>query len=74
VGGRLFSPKGLDLENLKVRLVERDQAVMLQPDGRFAIGGLADGAYTLEIRTGRTGEAPRRFTLTVPGNDILLEV
>ena len=74
IGGRLSSAQGLDLGILNLRIVERDQTVVLQPDGRFAIGGLAEGSYTLEITTGYQREVVRRFTLTVPGNDILLEV
>ena len=40
--------------------------------GRFAIGHLRSGEYTLEIVVG--GEEPRRFKVAVPAPDYVLEI
>jgi hypothetical protein len=72
IGGTLRSKQPLDLEGVCLTLVERGLEVPLQPEGRFAIGHLEAGEYTLEISG--TGEPPRRYSITVPAADYDLEV
>jgi hypothetical protein len=52
--------------------VEKGEKVVLQPDGQFVIGRLKAGAYTLEIAVGIN--APRRYSITVPAADCVLDV
>jgi hypothetical protein len=70
VGGTLHSDKPLD--NLRLLLVERNQEVPLLAEGRFVIGSLRAGDYTLEIAG--EGRAPVRRKITVPSPDYDLEV
>jgi hypothetical protein len=72
IGGRLTSKKPLDVEKTLLLLVERGEKVVLQPDGQFVIGRLKAGAYTLEVVIGSS--APRRYPITVPAADCVLEV
>jgi hypothetical protein len=72
IGGRLTSKKPLDVEKISVMLLERGEKVVLQPDGRFAIGRMRAGAYTLEIAVG--SDPARRYSITVPAADYVLEV
>jgi len=72
VGGTLHSKQPLDVEKVHLTLVEQGLAVALQPDGRFAVGRLRAGEYTLEV--GVEGQAPRRHTIAVPAPDYDLEV
>jgi hypothetical protein len=72
IGGRLASKKPLDLEKTTLILVERGEKVGLQPDGQFTIGRLRAGAYTLEVAIG--SDLPRRFPITVPAEDCVLDV
>jgi hypothetical protein len=65
VGGLVRTKQPLD--QLSLTLVERGQAVPLPADGRFVIGNLVAGQYTLEITA--PGRQARRYTLTVPGPD-----
>ena len=61
------------LENLRLTLVERGVEVPLQPEGRFTIGNLEAGDYTLELSIeGR--KKPRRHKITVPAPDYDLEI
>lgn len=70
VGGRLRSSKPFDQAH--IILVEQGLEVPLQPEGRFAIGNLRAGDYTLEIAV--EGRKPRRHKITVPSADYDLEV
>ncbi len=72
IGGTLRSESPLDPEGVSLLLVERGLEVPLQPDGRFAIGRLEAGEYTLEISV--AGRPPRRYPVTVPAADYDLEV
>ena len=65
IGGTVRSKK--DLANLSLRLVENGQTVTLQSEGRFAIGNLKPGDYTLEITA--EGLDPTRHKITVPAPD-----
>lgn len=53
--------------DLKLRLVEKAWPVTLQPDGRFTIGNLKPGEYTLEILA--PGQKPQYQKLMVPSPD-----
>lgn len=70
IGGTVHSKK--PLENVRLTLVERGLDVPLQPKGRFAIGRLEAGDYTLEVSV--DGDQPRRYKITVPSPDYDLEV
>jgi hypothetical protein len=70
IGGTVHTDR--PLEDLRLTLVERDQGVSLQPDGRFVIGRLREGDYTLEVAV--KGRKPRRHKITVPAPDYELEV
>jgi len=72
VGGTLHSKQPLDFEKVQLILVEHGLAVALQPDGRFAVGRMRAGEYTLEIMV--EGQAPHRYTIAVPAPDYDLEV
>lgn len=70
IGGNVRSDQ--PLENVRLTLVERDMEVQLRPDGRFVIGPLVAGKYTLQVLV--DGDRPRRFKITVPAADYELEV
>jgi hypothetical protein len=70
IGGRLHSAR--PLENVRLTLVERGWDVPLQPEGRFAIGRLEAGDYTLEVAV--DGRSIGRYPLSVPSPDYDLEV
>ncbi len=72
IGGTLHSKKPLDLASVRLTLVEQGRAVTVQPDGRFTIGNLKAGDYTLEAAV--DGGQPRRYKITVPSPDYDLEV
>lgn len=65
IGGTIHSKQRL--ANLTVRLVEDGQNVTLQQEGRFAIGNLKPGDYTLEVTA--EGLSPSRHKITVPSPD-----
>jgi hypothetical protein len=65
IGGRIDSKKPLEV--LQVRLAEKALPVVVHPDGRFSIGNLKAGDYTLEISA--TGQKTQRHKLTVPSPD-----
>jgi hypothetical protein len=67
IGGTVRSDKPLDPAQVRLTLVERGLDVPLQPDGRFTIGNLQAGDYTLEIKP--DGRKPRRHKITVPAPD-----
>jgi len=60
------------LEALKLKLVERDLVVPLQAEGRFSIGKLQAGDYTLEVAV--NGGKPKLHKITVPAPDYELNV
>lgn len=70
IGGNLHSDK--PLEDLGLTLVERGLYVPILPGGRFTIGNLRAGQYTLEVLV--EDEEPRRHTITVPAPDYDIEV
>ncbi|HOR01185.1 MAG TPA: Pvc16 family protein [Anaerolineae bacterium] len=70
VGGTLRGTGAI--AGLRLTLVERGLAVPVQPDGRFTIGSLEAGEYTLELAT--EGGKPRQQRITVPSENYDLEV
>lgn len=62
VGGTLRGAGSL--EGLRLTLVERGLGVPIQPDGRFIIGNLEAGNYTLQVSA--EGRKPRQQHITVP--------
>lgn len=70
IGGKVRSDKPLEMMHLS--LLERGIDIPLQPEGRFAIGNLRAGNYTLEVSI--EGYQPQRYALTVPAADYDLEV
>jgi hypothetical protein len=70
VGGTVRSDKPLD--EMQVSLVERGLTVPVAEDGRFIIGNLEEGDYTLEIAAGK--RKPRRHKITVPAADYDIEM
>lgn len=65
VGGTLNTDKPLD--QITLELVDRGVDVPLEEDGRFSIGKLAAGEYTLEATT--ADGSSKRFQITVPAPD-----
>jgi hypothetical protein len=57
---------------LHLTLAERGLEVKLQPGGRFAIGNLEQGEYTLSIAA--DGSKARTFRLKVPAPDYDIEL
>ena len=72
IGGTLRSDQPLDAERVHLTLVEKGLEVPLQPEGRFTIGCLEAGEYTLEVSV--EGRQPRRYPITVPAADYNLAV
>ena len=60
------------LEDVRMTLVERDRDVEIDPDGRFVIGPLRAGKYTLQVVT--NGDRPRQFKIDVPAADCEIEL
>ncbi len=67
VHGRLQS--SADLSALRMKLMERDLDVTIQPDGTFILSDLPAGEYTIEVVD--DGEA-RRHPLVVPSKDYVI--
>lgn len=70
IGGQVRSEQ--PLENLRLTLLERGLQVTLLSEGRFAIGNLQAGDYTLEVVA--AGRQPRRYQITVPAADYEFEI
>jgi hypothetical protein len=70
IGGTLHTEKAFD--KIKLTLVERDLPISLQEEGRFTIGKLRAGEYTLEITA--NGGQPKRHKIKVPAPDYDLDV
>jgi hypothetical protein len=72
IGGTVRSKRPLDLEEVRVSLLEQGLDVPLQPEGRFAIGHLRAGEYTIEVTV--PGQLTQRYAITVPAADYDLEL
>ncbi len=64
IAGQVRTKSKKPLANTHMTLIERGIDVPLQDEGRFIIGVLPSGTYTLEVAS--DGRKPSRFTLTVP--------
>jgi hypothetical protein len=69
VGGTLH---GIGGRSPRLTLVEKGLEVSLQPEGRFVIGRLQAGQYTLEVIV--DSQPARRYPITVPAPDYDLEL
>jgi hypothetical protein len=65
IGGSVRSKK--QLKNLSIRLLEDGQHVAMLGDGRYSIGNLKPGDYTLEISA--EGVKPKQHKVKVPSPD-----
>ena len=72
IGGTLRSQQPLDLDQVRLTLLERHIDIEIKPEGRFSVGNLEAGDYTLEF-TGEDG-AKRRYPVKVPAPDYEFEV
>jgi hypothetical protein len=72
IGGTLHSQPPLDLKQVRLTLLERNAAIEITPEGRFSVGNLEAGDYTLEFTS--EGAAPRRFPIKVPAPDYEFDV
>jgi hypothetical protein len=70
IGGRIRSKKVWN--HLRITVVERGLDVPLQADGRFSIGHLQAGAYTLEITA--DGRETSRHKIAVPSPDYEIQL
>ena len=70
VGGMVQTER--PLEAVSLTLVERGLEVPLQEEGRFNIGRLEAGEYTLEARV--EGQEAKRYRIVVPAPDYILEL
>ena len=70
IGGKIQTDK--PLADVRLTLVERGIDVSIQPDGRFTIGQLRAGEYTLEVVV-KKGK-PKHHKITVPAPDYDLKV
>ncbi len=70
IGGTIHTDQ--PLEKLRLTLVERGLEVPIQDEGRFTIGRLRAGDYTLEIAV--NGGEPTRHKISVPAPDYEIEV
>ena len=65
IGGTVQTSEPLD--SVRLMLVERGAEIPLQEEGRFFVGNLEAGDYTLEVSV--KGRKPRRHKITVPAPD-----
>jgi hypothetical protein len=70
IGGTLRTQT--PLEDLHLLLVEKDQKLVLDPDGRFSAGHLRSGEYTLDVSA--KGQSLKQFKINVPAADLDLEI
>ena len=71
IGGQVRGPAD-QLIGLRLTLLERGVEVPVQEEGRFAIGNLPAGRYTLEVAA--AGRPVQRHALPVPAPDYDLEL
>ena len=72
IGGELKSDKPVDFSEVQLTLVDRALNVPVNADGKFTIGGLKAGSYTLEY--GASGKPTHQSKITVPSADFILEL
>jgi len=67
IGGNILSDEPIELQDIQLKLIETGAPVNLHADGRFTIGKLRAGTYTLEIS--RAKGKPDHYQITVPAPD-----
>jgi hypothetical protein len=72
VGGTLRSQEPLEPDKVRLTLIERGVVLEVKPEGRFSVGNLEAGDYTLECVV--NGGEPRRYKIKVPSPDYTLDV
>ncbi len=73
VGGTLHSKRGeRALETIRLRLVERGLDIPIQAEGRYVIGNLEAGDYTLEVAA--ASGKPSQHKITVPSENYDVEI
>jgi hypothetical protein len=72
IGGHVHSEDGVSVKEMALTLVEHGVAIPLNDDGRFTVGPLRAGEYTLSVSV--AGHEARRRTITVPAPDYELVV
>jgi hypothetical protein len=72
IAGQVRAKGKKPLVNVRMTLVERGVEVPIQDEGRFIIGVLPSGTYTVEVTA--EGRKPSRYTLTVPSNAYDIDV
>lgn len=72
VGGRLSGVEASEAERAQLMLVERSQSIPIQEEGRFIIGNMEAGDYTLEVSFG--DGKPSRHKITVPSAEYDIEL
>ena len=60
------------LVNLRLKLLERDQAIEPQPNGEYGIRNLQPGDYTLEITADGRKKSQHKLTVPAPNYDVEL--
>ncbi len=64
IGGQVTDPANKPLAGAIVMLVERGLTTKTNDSGRYSLGVISSGVYTLRIRVG-TAE-PQDFSITIP--------
>lgn len=72
IGGTLHSKQPLSSRQVHLTLLERNVEIEIKPEGRFSIGNLEAGDYTLEVTA--DGDVTRRYPIKVPAPDYEFEV
>jgi hypothetical protein len=72
IGGTLRSSQPLDLARTHLTLLERNVEIEIKPGGRFSVGNLETGDYTLELIA--EGGVLRRYPIKVPAPDYEFDV
>jgi hypothetical protein len=72
IGGTLRGQQPLEMDKVRLTLVERGLEIDVKPEGRFSIGNLEAGEYTLECVT--ADGALHRYPIKVPAPDYEIEV
>lgn len=72
VGGQLRGWQPVDAPRTELRLVDRGQTIAIREDGRFIVGNLEAGDYTLEVSI--ADRKPSRHKITVPSTEYDIEL
>lgn len=72
IAGQVRAKGKKPLSNVRMMLIERGVEVPIQEEGRFIIGTLPGGTYTVEVSA--EGRKPGRYTMTVPSKTYDIEL